>query len=169
MGARLAERFDYIGLEPDPGSFARARKHIEEPGLGRVLNGDLSALEPDERFDLACAFEVLEHIEDDAAALMEWRAPIQQGGWLLLSVPAYQHRFGPADVRVGHFRRYDALDMRTLLLSTGFVDPVVGMYGFPLGHMLDRSRNIIAGRWANDGSMSDRTAASGRFPSSQKA
>lgn len=162
MGARLAERFDYVGLEPDPDSFATARERIVDPGLGRVLNGDLSALEAGETFDLVCAFEVLEHIEDDVEALTAWRARIRPGGWLLLSVPAGEDRFGPWDRRVGHYRRYDPLDMRTLLLSTGFVDPVVRVYGFPLGYVLEWSRNLIAGRRTSDGSMDDRTAASGR-------
>jgi SAM-dependent methyltransferase len=163
MGARLAERFDYVGLEPDPDSFATARERIAAPGLGRVLNGDLSALEADETFDLVCAFEVLEHIEDDVEALTQWRERVRPGGWLLLSVPAYQRRFGPADVRVGHFRRYDPLDMRTLLLSTGFVDPVIAMYGFPLGYALEWSRNMMARRTLNGASVSERTAESGRW------
>ena len=91
-----------------------------------------------------CAFEVLEHIEDDVEALTEWRTRIRPGGWLLLSVPAGEDRFGPWDRRVGHYRRYDRLDMRTLLLSCGFVDPVIRVYGFPLGYVLEWSRNIIA-------------------------
>ncbi len=104
----------------------------------------------------------MEHIEDDVAALAQWRARVRPGGWLLLSVPAGEDRFGPWDRRVGHYRRYDPLDMRTLLLSCGFVDPVVRVYGFPLGYVLEWSRNIIARRGASDGSMDDRTAASGR-------
>ncbi|HTG46442.1 MAG TPA: class I SAM-dependent methyltransferase [Actinomycetota bacterium] len=163
MGARLAERFDYVGLEPDPASFETARGRIEEPGLGRVVNGDATALPEGATFDLVCAFEVLEHIEDDADALRSWRTRIAPGGWLLLSVPAFQRRFGPWDDRVGHFRRYDPLDMRTLLLSTGFDVPVISTYGFPLGNALERSRNLVArsDRRRSD-AMDERTAASGR-------
>src|SRR4249920_3436634 len=71
MGARLARRFTYVGVELDPRSFETARARIQDPGYGTVLQGDLSVLRPGQVFDIACAFEVLEHIEDDASALKE--------------------------------------------------------------------------------------------------
>jgi len=74
----------------------------------------------DERFDLVCAFEVLEHIEDDAAAVKEWSSRLRAPGWLLLSVPAHQDRYGPFDEMVGHFRRYDPAAMTALLAGCGF-------------------------------------------------
>ena len=55
-----------------------------------------------------CAFEVLEHIDDDALALKQWREYLRPSGWLLLSVPAHQDQYGAADELVGHYRRYDA-------------------------------------------------------------
>ncbi|HTG47149.1 MAG TPA: methyltransferase type 11, partial [Actinomycetota bacterium] len=77
--------------------------------------------------------------------------------------PAFQRRFGPWDDRVGHYRRYDPLDMRTLLLSTGFDVPVISTYGFPLGNALERSRNLFArGDRRRADPMDERTAASGR-------
>ena len=161
MGARLAERYAYVGVEPDPDSFATAQARIEGTGLGRMVR-DLSDLDPGATFDLVCAFEVLEHIEHDDTALTEWCSLIRPGGWLVLSVPANADRFGAWDRRVGHYRRYDPLDMRALLLSTGFEDPLIHMYGFPLGYVLEWSRNAIARRSAHDASMTERTAASGR-------
>ena len=40
-------------------------------------------------FDLVCATDVLEHIEDDAAALRELHRVARPGGSLLVTVPAY--------------------------------------------------------------------------------
>jgi SAM-dependent methyltransferase len=163
MGARLARRFSYVGVEPDPRSFATARERIEQTGLGTVVLGDLSVLEPDEEVDLVCAFEVLEHIEDDVAALGEWRGRIRDRGWLLLSVPAFQHRFGPGDRIVGHYRRYDPAHMHDVLVSCGFAHPAIAMYGFPLGYPLEWTRNAIARRGETRGSKAERTLASGRW------
>ena len=113
-----------------------------------------------------CAFEVLEHIEDDATTLKEWAARLRPGGWLLLSVPAHQHRYAPADELAGHFRRYDPAGMTALLASCGFTEIKIRQYGFPLGYLLEAGRNQIARRRlaASAGqSLAERTAGSGRL------
>src|SRR5438270_6654941 len=71
VGYRLALRYDYVGLEPDAESCALAQSCIGS--LGDVRCGDISRVDG-ERFDVVCAFEVLEHIEDDRAALEQWCA-----------------------------------------------------------------------------------------------
>jgi SAM-dependent methyltransferase len=163
MGARLARRFAYVGLELDHRSFVKAHARIAEPGLGRVLRGDLSALGPDEVFDVVCAFEVLEHIEDDAAALREWRGRLRPEGWLLMSVPAFQRHYGAHDRKAGHYRRYDPDGVGDLLLSGGFAHPLIRTYGFPLGYLLQWTRNAIARLGATRGSEGELTSASGRW------
>ena len=159
LGARLAVRYEYVGLEPDARSFARARGRIER---GRLIEGDLSALEPGAVFDLVCAFEVLEHLQEDAAALREWRGRVRPGGWVLLSVPAFARRFATWDVKAGHRRRYERAQLADLLRSCGFEEPRIAAYGFPLGNMLERGRNAVAAFSRPKGSLGERTAASGR-------
>jgi SAM-dependent methyltransferase len=148
LGARLARRYDYVGVEPDPVSRARARERVETI---------LEAL-PDESFDLLCAFEVLEHVEDDDAELRSWRDRLRPEGWLLLSVPAHEKRFGPADRRVGHFRRYEPEGLAALLIETGFESARLVTYGFPLGYALEAARHLLARRGEGEG-----TAGSGRW------
>jgi glycosyltransferase involved in cell wall biosynthesis len=165
MGVRLAQRYRYLGLEPDQVSWAVAQRRISAAGRGEVRNIRVDALGP-EQFDLVCAFEVLEHIDDDVAAVRQWAARLRPGGWLMLSVPAHQGRYGPADELVGHFRRYDPQDMTALLTKCGLTDIEVRQYGFPLGYPLEAARNLIARRRltaAPGGSVAERTAASGRL------
>jgi SAM-dependent methyltransferase len=166
LGTRLAQRFNYLGVEPDQVSWAIASKRIRAAGgRGEVRNIPVQDL-GDERFDLVCAFEVLEHIEDDAAAVKEWSARLRAPGWLLLSVPAHQDRYGPADELAGHFRRYDPAAMTALLAGCGFTGIQVRQYGFPLGYMLEAGRNLIARRRLAATaamSMAERTAGSGRL------
>jgi SAM-dependent methyltransferase len=164
LGVRLAQRYNYLGLEPDQASYAVARQRITAAGTGEVRNISLDALGP-QQFDLVCAFEVLEHIEDDTAAVRGWAARLRPGGWLLLSVPAHQRRYGPADELAGHFRRYDPAAMTALLASCGLTDIEIHQYGFPLGFVLEAGRNLIARRRlaaAPAASVAERTAASGR-------
>jgi SAM-dependent methyltransferase len=165
-GVRLARRYHYLGLEPDHASWSVARERLAALGRGEVRNGTSAVLAEQSRFDLVCAFEVLEHIEDDAAALRDWRDRLRPGGSLLLSVPAGQHRFGPADELVGHFRRYDADRLTDLLGECGLTEITVRHYGFPLGYLLEFGRNRIAARRLHDrpvGTVEERTATSGRL------
>lgn len=161
ISVRLARRFRYVGLELDRHSYEIAKRRMQQIGRGIVLRGDLFALDAGASFDLVCAFEVLEHIEDDAAALLEWRDRVGTGGWILLTVPAFQRLWGPWDELAGHYRRYERDQIRELLNSTGFMNPVIWTSGFPLGHALEWARNLFASRQEIEFSKSKRTQAIG--------
>lgn len=142
FGARLARRTDYLGVEPDADSFAVAYERITAVG-GTVLNAASSDLDPGTTYDLVCAFEVLEHIEDDKGALAEWVTHLRPGGHLVLSVPAFQERFGPMDRHAGHFRRYSPEELTARLEEAGMSDIEITVYGWPLGYALEAVRNRI--------------------------
>lgn len=161
MGARLARRYRYTGVELDARSHRKAAARIQPAG-GHVLHGGFSSLPPGATFDLVCAFEVLEHIADDAATLRDWRARIRPGGWLLISVPGFRRRYGPWDERAGHYRRYEPHQLTALLQTAGFAQPRVWSYGFPLGNLTERVRHLVARRRRLRGSMEDLTRVSGR-------
>lgn len=166
LGARLALRFNYLGVEPDESSCGVAQQRVAAMGRGEVRNISTGDLADDDKFDMVCAFEVLEHIEDDAGALTEWAGRLRPGGWLLMSVPAHQSRYGAADELVGHFRRYDPAVMTALLEKVGFTDIELRQYGVPLGYVLEAGRNAIGKRRlgkAADMSIAERTAGSGRL------
>ena len=159
-GALLAQRYAYVGLEPDAGSFAVAAARI---GPGQVVCSDDGSYTPDEPFDLVCAFEVLEHLEDDRGALERWQRFLRPGGWVLVSVPAGRDRVGAADRRAGHLRRYDRGDLEAVLGAAGLVEIEVVAYGFPLGYALEAGRNVLASRDKRVATDSERTSASGRW------
>ena len=94
----------------------------------------------DETFDYCVALEVLEHIEDDAAALRQWIGWIKPGGRLLLSVPAHQKRWSNDDVWAGHYRRYERKGLKSLLEQAGFSVDYMDSYGFPLSNVVDPVR-----------------------------
>lgn len=164
--ARIAPRADsLVGCEPDTDSFAVAKANIGTiASLYNCMSFDLPGAY---RFDTICAFEVLEHIEDDAGALAEWFGKLQPGGALFLSVPAGQARFAAADRIAGHFRRYEPREMREKLERAGFTEIHVELYGFPAGHLLEAARNFVAARMlrrgAGDLDIAERTAGSGRL------
>lgn len=155
-GMLLARRFDYTAVEIDEESWETAVGRIN----GRVLHGDISAI-AGEQFDVVCALEVLEHIEDDIAELKAWRSLLAPGGTLLLSVPA--GKMGPADVKVGHFRRYTMESLKFALTAAGFSHLDVRWYGFPAGVILDLLRQQAARRGSTHSEVLERTKGSGRW------
>lgn len=66
-------------------------------------------------FELVCALDVIEHVEDDEAALAEITRVAKDGASLLISVPLHPSRWTPFDDFVGHRRRYEPEDLRAKL------------------------------------------------------
>lgn len=161
LGARLAQRYDYTGIEPDEESCRVARQRIVPLG-GTILPGIVSDLPPGAHFDMICAFEVLEHIDDDLQALRDWRDRLEVDGWLVLSVPAFQRRFGRWDERAGHLRRYEPDQIADLLREVGLEVRRLRIYGWPLANATERIRHWIAGLRPVEDAFQERTARSAR-------
>ena len=165
VGVFLARRYDYTGIDLDETALATARDRFRRCGVdpGRLVLGGLEQVEGRE-FDLVCAFEVLEHLEDDVAALTEWRSHVAPGGWVALSVPADPSRFGRADEKAGHYRRYSRETLSAVLSAAGFSNVSLRNYGFPVGYLLEAGRNAYAKRHMQPAdSYEERTLASGRW------
>jgi SAM-dependent methyltransferase len=172
FGARIAalpgvDR--YVGVEPDERSWTVAHDRIAPLG-GDVRHGTSALVGTDEQFDLVCAFEVIEHLEDDRGALASWAAHLVAGGTVLVSVPAGPERFGPMDRLVGHYRRYTPASLSDALRAGGCAQVTVTAYGWPLGYALESVRNRIAARRTDSGGaalsedgMQERSATSGRL------
>jgi SAM-dependent methyltransferase len=99
----LARHGTVTGVELSQTSVELARKRE----AGEVIEGSVLEM-PFEagRFDLAASLDVIEHLEDDLAALRELRRVVKPGGTLLVTVPAYQWLWSGHDVVNHHYRRY---------------------------------------------------------------
>jgi ubiquinone/menaquinone biosynthesis C-methylase UbiE len=60
----------------------------------------------DNTFDLVCAFDVIEHVEDDIQAYAEMKRVCKNGGHIAVTVPAFMMMWSGHDVINHHFRRY---------------------------------------------------------------
>ena len=70
--------------------------------------GSLTALPfPDDAFDLVCALDVIEHVDDDEAALAELVRVAAPGAAVLMSIPLHPSRWTSFDDFVGHRHRYE--------------------------------------------------------------
>ncbi len=76
----------------------------------------------DASFDLVCLFDVLEHLDDDAAALAEVRRVLEPGGLVFLSVPAYPWLYANNDRVAHHRRRYTRAMLSGLFAGAGLAE-----------------------------------------------
>lgn len=101
---------------------------ISEPALARlrgraasVTVQSVTALPfADAEFDLVCAFDVVEHVDDEAGTFRELDRVCAPGGALLLSVPLHPSQWTAFDDFVGHRRRYEPTRLVRILADHGF-------------------------------------------------
>jgi SAM-dependent methyltransferase len=70
--------------------------------------------------DLVTAFDIIEHVEDDAAAFAELGRVCRPGGHMLVTVPAFQFLWGNQDIVSHHRRRYTLAELGARVRSAGF-------------------------------------------------
>jgi SAM-dependent methyltransferase len=75
---------------------------------------------PAESFDNVVALNMLEHVDNDEAALLGIGKVLASGGRLLLIVPAHPQLYGTLDKEIGHFRRYTKDELISKLTAAGF-------------------------------------------------
>ena len=107
-------RFGHVdALELD----AEARA-IAEERLGRpVMDAPLPQLAgvADAAYDVIAAFDVIEHVDDDHAAIAAIATKLKPGGKLVMTVPAHQWMWSAHDVVNHHKRRYSRGALKSLL------------------------------------------------------
>ncbi|MBO6574846.1 MAG: class I SAM-dependent methyltransferase [Rhodothermales bacterium] len=112
----LADFGPVTGVEPDPQDRARAgaRRTAE------VVDGALPDLpvEPG-RYGAVLALDVIEHIEDDEAAVRGLARACRADGVVVVTVPAGPWLWSAHDTRNGHFRRYTRRTLRQVLEAGG--------------------------------------------------
>jgi SAM-dependent methyltransferase len=86
-----------------------------------AIRGDATHLPfADMSLDLVVAYDVLEHIEDDAEAVREVRRVLRPGGHFLIAVPADPAMWSAHDEAVDHVRRYTIETLRSVVSGNGF-------------------------------------------------
>lgn len=109
--ALSSPEYRLVCLEPDP--FLRAS--LGEEGFVTCNRLDSAG----ERYTKIYLLNVLEHIEDDVAALRDIKASAAPGARILIFVPAFSILYSSMDAAVGHFRRYTARSLSSVAESAG--------------------------------------------------
>jgi SAM-dependent methyltransferase len=134
------------GLELD--DEARA---LSEKRLGRkVMSSPLPELAEvsNRHYDLIGAFDVIEHIENDRAALASIATKLKPGGKFVMAVPAHQWMWSAHDVVNHHKRRYSKRSLKTLIEGSPLQLDKIGYFNsllFPLA-LAERAASKLRGK-----------------------
>lgn len=87
----------------------------------KVQNGSLPNNIPfQDKYDLILILDVLEHLDDDLAALTALYSKLKPGGWLLVTVPAYQFLWSQHDEINHHKRRYALKNLKQVVCKANY-------------------------------------------------
>jgi SAM-dependent methyltransferase len=126
-------------------------REFSEKRLGRkILSAPLPELAgvPDAHYDLIGAFDVIEHIDDDNAALASIAAKLKPGGRFVMTVPAHQWMWTAHDVVNHHKRRYSKASLKQLIDGSPMRLEKIGYFNsllFPLA-VAERTASKLRGK-----------------------
>lgn len=103
-------------------------------------------------YDIVALLDVLEHVEDDRAALRATAARLKPGGTIILTVPQFPWMWSGHDVANHHFRRYTKSTLRAASSDAGLHVDLLQSFNsllFPLA-AADRLIARMTGRAGSD-------------------
>lgn len=124
---------DVDAIEIDPAARTIASERLGKP-VGAAPLPKLTGV-PRGAYDLIAVLDVVEHIEDDVAALAAMRACLAPGGKILIAVPAHAWMWSAHDVVNHHHRRYSKGTLKSAIEKAGLKPEKLGYFNsllFPL-------------------------------------
>jgi len=122
-----------------------------ERGIINVSRQDCTETTFDDNFfDVIIAADVLEHLEDDAVALREWKRILKNNGRLIITVPAFDFLWSHHDEICHHYRRYSKPDLISALSAANYSVGRVSFWNcslfFPLALMRIFQKIFLRGK-----------------------
>jgi len=123
-------------------------KFCRERNLKGTVLGNVMCLPfHDESFEVVTCFDLIEHFEDDLTAIKEIARICKKGGFIIITVPAYQSLWSIHDVSLHHKRRYSISSFNKLLIEAKLNVEKISYYNtilFPLIFIGRKLRSIFS-------------------------
>lgn len=114
----------YIATDIDSEHLARLRTRLQHRPNLEIRLCDLSRAdhftELAGQVDSVVCLNVVEHVEDDLAALVNLHTALRPGGKAIVLVPQDSGLFGTLDEALGHYRRYSQQELEARMEQAGF-------------------------------------------------
>lgn len=91
------------------------------PSLDIIQGSILELPFEDQSYDLVCALDVIEHVEEHQLAVQEMQRVCKPGGFVCVTVPAFNFLWNQHDDVNHHVRRYTQPLLERLFQSTGTI------------------------------------------------
>ncbi len=140
IGCGTGHNFDMLrefgridAIEVDAEARALASRRLGHAVASAPLP-ELSGI-PDGAYHLIALLDVLEHVDEDRAALASIATKLAPGGRILVTVPAYAWMWSAHDVVHHHKRRYSKRGLRSVIEAAGLKAERIGYFNsllFPL-------------------------------------
>ena len=101
------------------------------------------------KYNAILYLDVLEHIKDDKAEILNALKSIKKSGYLIINVPAFQHLYSNFDRDVGHYRRYSKADFIRIIKKVKFQN-VNFVYYDSIGYFLSLLSKIFIKNYNNN-------------------
>jgi SAM-dependent methyltransferase len=105
-----------VAGDADPGGIDYARRRVRR---AHFLQLDICRLPLRVDFDVAGAFDVIEHLDDDSGALEAMRDAVKPGGGVFITVPQHPSLWSESDDYAHHRRRYTRQELRMKIEAAG--------------------------------------------------
>ncbi len=139
----LARHGEIVAMELDEIACQLANKRqITQVKLGSLPNN----IPFKDEYDLIVILDVIEHIDDDLAALKSLYSRLKPGGWLLVTVPAYQFLWSHHDEINHHKRRYVLRGLKQVVKLAGYTvrdSSYFNTFLFPIVATVRILRNLL--------------------------
>jgi SAM-dependent methyltransferase len=107
----LSQFGEVASLEYDPDCCQFLREKLQM----NVIQGSVLDLPfQNDQFDLVCAFDVIEHVEDDQKAVEELYRVCKPGSHVFVTAPAFMELWSSHDLVNQHYRRYRLPEIKGL-------------------------------------------------------
>lgn len=140
--ARVFPAGHVVGMDLFAEGLAFARKRFP----GTLIQGDVFRHEFAQSFDLIGAFDVIEHLDDDAGLLQRLGQQLRPGGYLVVTVPGHPGLWSYFDEVAHHRRRYTRPELERKLAAAGFEPVYLTWFMSALFLPMWLKRRLVGGR-----------------------
>jgi 2-polyprenyl-3-methyl-5-hydroxy-6-metoxy-1,4-benzoquinol methylase len=137
------EHIEITGSEIYLKALLHAKKNLPDVDF---IQFDVSQGLVGEEFDIIVALDVIEHIENDVAAISNINKMLRTGGCLIITVPQHMFLWSNLDEILKHKRRYSRQGLVTKLQENGFDISYTTSFLFVLFPLMLISRMFDKGR-----------------------
>ncbi len=133
-----------------------AALEFRRPGPYQVLDAERDLGPYAGTFDVVTAFDVLEHLADDASGLGRLRDLLAPDGQLVLTVPAYDFLWSGEDVISAHHRRYTRRMLDGVCRAAGLEVVFMSYFNLALLPVMAAvvwARRLLDRDWASHGNV----------------